>query len=142
MKQLSREYIQQIFRGIALLEQLTDRCIKLAEMDVSYLDYQNWMRHGLLIEEQVDEKNTQKKLTYYEYLWVRMINDMSLYGISYKVIKNIKKEFVDTRLSQEFLDSIFDQIKIIDQIDPGSGQAIKNQNPSKLLDILDKAIEK
>ena len=90
MKQLSREYIQQIFRGIALLEQLTDRCIKLAEMDVSYLDYQNWMRHGLLIEEQVDEKNTQKKLTYYEYLWVRMINDMSLYGISYKVIKNIK----------------------------------------------------
>ena len=109
MKQLSREYIQQIFRGIALLEQLTDRCIKLAEMDVSYLDYQNWMRHGLLIEEQVDEKNTQKKLTYYEYLWVRMINDMSLYGISYKVIKNIKKEFVDTRLSQEFLDSIFDQ---------------------------------
>ena len=137
MKQLSREYIQQIFRGIALLEQLTDRCIKLAEMDVSYLDYQNWMRHGLLIEEQVDEKNTQKKLTYYEYMWVRMINDMSLYGISYKVIKNIKKEFVDTRLSQEFLDSIFDQIKIIDQIDPGSGQAIKNQNPSKLLDILD-----
>ena len=137
MKQPSKEYIHQNYRGLALLEQLTKRCIKLSEMDIAYNDYQNWMRHGLLIEDQVDEKNTQKKLTYYEYLWIRMINDMSLYGISYKVIKNIKKEFVDTRLSQEFLDSIFDQIKIIDQINPGAGQAINNQSHSKLLDVLD-----
>ena len=56
MKQVSDIEKQQIFTGLALFEQLAERCIKLSEMDVSYLDYQNWMRHGLLIQEQALEK--------------------------------------------------------------------------------------
>lgn len=141
MKQVSDIEKQQIFTGLALFDQLAERCIKLSEMDVSYLDYQNWMRHGLLIQEQALEKNTQRKLTYFEYLWIRIVDDMNRYGIRYEVIRNIKKELVDKTLEKDLLAEIHKQVDKIKQVEPDAAQFIKDEekqqtNKSKILEIL------
>ena len=60
MNQISYIEKQQIDSGFALFNQLADRSIKLAEMDVAYNDYRNWLRHGLLIEEQIGEALAHK----------------------------------------------------------------------------------
>ena len=138
MNQISYIEKQQIDSGFALFNQLADRSIKLAEMDVAYNDYRNWLRHGLLIEEQTVEKNSQLQLTYFEYLWIRMVDDMSKYGISYKVIKNFKKEFIDKTLEKELLDTITSQTKLIAQLEPKAGEFFENkeileQNKAELL---------
>ena len=138
MNQISDIEKQQIFSGFALFNQLADRCIKLAEMDVAYNDYRNWLRHGLLIEEETVEKNSQLQLTYFEYLWIRMVNDMSKYGISYKVIRNFKKEFIDKTLEKELLDAINNQTKLIAQFEPKAAEFFENkeileQNQAELL---------
>lgn len=127
MNQISDIEKQQIFSGFALFNQLADRCIKLAEMDVAYNDYRNWLRHGLLIEEETVEKNSQLQLTYFEYLWIRMVNDMSKYGISYKVIRNFKKEFIDKTLEKELLDAINNQTKLIAQFEPKAAEFFENK---------------
>ena len=141
MKQVSDIEKEQILTGLALFDQLAERCIKLSEMDVSYLDYQNWMRHGLLIQEQELEKNTQRKLTYFEYLWIRIVDDMNRYGIRYEVIRNIKKELVDKTLEKDLLAEIHKQVDKIKQLEPDAAQFINGEekqqtNKSKILEIL------
>ena len=96
----------QTLLSIQLFEKLQHREIGKGELDVVQTDFNNWNRYDLLIKDVSKDKNSHVKFSYLEYLWVRIVDSLHKYGISYVVIKDIKKIFIDTTLENEFKEII------------------------------------
>ena len=96
----------QTLLSIQLFEKLQQREIGKGELDVVQTDFNNWNRYDLLIKDVSKDKNSHVKFSYLEYLWVRIVDSLHKYGISYVVIKDIKKIFIDTTLENEFKEII------------------------------------
>jgi len=97
---------EQALLSIQLFEKLQQREIGKGELDVVQNDFNNWNRYELLIKDDAQDKNSHVKFSYLEYLWVRIVDSLHKYGISYAVIKDIKKIFIDTTLENEFAEII------------------------------------
>jgi hypothetical protein len=96
----------QALQSIHLFEMLQRREIGKGEIDVVQNDFNNWNRYNLLIKDEKQLKNSHVKLSYIEYLWVRIVDSLNKYGISYAVIRDIKKTLIDETIEQELIELI------------------------------------
>ena len=77
---------------LQLLPILNERSISKGELDVVYTEYQNWSRHGLLIDGLKHKKGQQSKLSMKEYLWLRIVDKLIRFGVNYNSIIEIKSK--------------------------------------------------
>jgi hypothetical protein len=98
--------IEKTMLALQLFEMLQRREIGKGELDIVQNDFNNWNRYDLLIKDESQPKNTHVKLSYIEYLWVRIVDSLNKYGISYAVIRDIKKTLIDETIEQELTEII------------------------------------
>ena len=77
-----------------LLVKLNERVFLKTEIDVVYSDLVNWERSNLLNIGGNSDKGDWKRLNYFEYIWVKIIQELRAFGFSYEEIDNYKSELM------------------------------------------------
>lgn len=73
-----------------LIFKLKERVFLKTEIDIVYSDLVNWERFNLLNIGGDSEKGDWKKLNYFEYIWVKIIQELRTFGFSYEEIESYK----------------------------------------------------
>lgn len=84
------DYFQANEKAEELSIKLHQRVFLKTAIDVVYSDVSNWERSGLLLIGGNSNKGEWKKLSYFEYVWVKMIEELRQYGFNYDEINQIK----------------------------------------------------
>ena len=77
-----------------LLVKLNERVFLKTELDIVYSDLVNWERSNLLNIGGNSDKGDWKRLNYFEYIWVKIIQELRAFGFSYEEIDNYKCELM------------------------------------------------
>lgn len=77
-----------------LLDKLNERVFLKTELDIVYSDLVNWERSNLLNIGGNSDKGDWKRLNYFEYIWVKIIQELRAFGFSYEEIDNYKSELM------------------------------------------------
>jgi hypothetical protein len=109
-----------VMQSIELYAKLSQREIKKSETDVVYDELQYCYRNDLLIVDKSASKNSQTKLSYYEYIWLRIVIELNKYGIDNSIIKEIKKNIVDKSFEKQMKEEIY---KVKDKVKEYSDEA-------------------
>lgn len=91
-----------------LLTQLRTPTFLKTQLDVVYSDINNWDNEGLLYYAQENKKGSQKRLSYIEYTWVKIIEELKKYNFSDNDIKSYRDELllpIDKNLFEEILNN-------------------------------------
>lgn len=89
--------------GNELLEQLSKKVFLKTEIDIVYASYTNWERHELLIIDEQYDKGQRNKLNYFQYIWVKIVENLTDYGFNYRKVKELKDAMFSNMLSRDFL---------------------------------------
>ena len=92
MKISADRFNKQFLDSPELFVQLSERVFLKTEIDVVYTDFVNWERNNLLFIDSDVEKGKWKKLNYFEYAWVKLVEQLRSYGFTYKAILTLKEE--------------------------------------------------
>lgn len=77
-----------------LIFKLKERMFLKTEIDIVYSDLVNWERFNLLNIGGDSQKGDWKKLNYFEYIWVKIIQELRTFGFSYEEIESYKSELM------------------------------------------------
>lgn len=106
-----------------LLIKLKERMFLKTELDIVYSDLVNWERSNLLNIDGDSEKGDWKKLNYFEYIWVKIIQELRTFGFSYEEIESYKSEL----MSKPSFGEIIEAAKMdIDNLDAQFGSKTVN----------------
>ena len=86
--------------------QMSERVFLKTQIDVVYTDFVNWERNNLLFIDSDVEKGKWKKLNYFEYVWVKLVEQLRSYGFTYKAILTLKEEMFQNMNDKDFFDSM------------------------------------
>lgn len=115
------DYFQANEKAEALSIKLHQRVFLKTAIDVVYSDVSNWERSGLLLIGGDTNKGEWKKLSYFEYVWVKMIEELRQYGFNYDEINLIKGSlhhvFTVKELQKAMADDVENLNKNISEID-------------------------
>lgn len=75
-----------------LFDKLKERVFLKTEIDVVYTDLVNWERYNLLHIGGDSEKGDWKRINYLEYIWIKIIESLRMFGFSYQEIEMYKSE--------------------------------------------------
>ncbi|MDA0732278.1 MAG: hypothetical protein O2837_05355 [Bacteroidetes bacterium] len=92
MKISADRFHKQFLDSPELFVQLSERLFLKTEIDVVYTDFVNWERNNLLYVDSDVEKGKWKKLNCFEYVWVKLVEQLRFYGFTYKAILTLKEE--------------------------------------------------
>jgi len=87
---LIENFINNSAEAENLYDKLRERVFLKTELDVVYTDLVNWERSGLLSLGGNSDKGDWKKVSYTEYIWIKIIVELRNYGFSYGEIELIK----------------------------------------------------
>jgi len=76
-----------------LFARLSERVFLKTKIDIVYSDYMNWERGNLLMNQYEKGETSPKKLTYFEYIWAKLVDEFRRYNFSYAEITLFKEEF-------------------------------------------------
>lgn len=93
MTQIDPKEFESIYSLEQLFEKLDEKVFMKTKIDVVYSDYMNWERGGLLINKLNKNKSSAKKLSYSEYIWTKVVDELRRYNFSYSQIIDFKKLF-------------------------------------------------
>tara|TARA_B100000497_G_C7600080_1_gene360610 strand:- start:163 stop:1065 length:903 start_codon:yes stop_codon:yes gene_type:complete len=97
------KYFMSFVSGNELLEQLSKKVFLKTEIDIVYASYTNWERHELLIIDEQYDKGQRNKLNYFQYIWVKIVENLTDYGFNYRKVKELKDAMFSNMLSRDFL---------------------------------------
>jgi hypothetical protein len=101
-----------------LLDKLNERVFLKTEIDVVYSDLVNWERSNLLNIGGNSDKGDWKRLNYFEYIWVKIIQELRAFGFSYEEIDKYKSELMIKPNIKEIIEaSKIDLQSVEDQFD-------------------------
>lgn len=90
----SKSFLNKPFDAEALFNLLRERVFLKTEIDIVYSDLVNWERSNLLNIGGDSEKGDWKKLNYFEYIWVKIIQELRTFGFSYEEIESYKSKLM------------------------------------------------
>ena len=90
MKKL--EHLQVRNLNINLILELQAPTFMRTKIDVVYSDLNNWDNEGLLYYSSDVKKGSQRKLSYIEYIWVKIIEELKKYNFNDEDIKSYRDE--------------------------------------------------
>ena len=99
-------YHKQVLKIPELCIELSERKFLKTQIDVVYTDFVNWERNNLLFIDSDVEKGKWKKLNYFEYAWVKLVEQLRSYGFTYKAIFTLKEEMFQNMNDKDFFDSM------------------------------------
>ena len=99
-------YHKQVLKIPELCIELSERKFLKTQIDVVYTDFVNWERNNLLFIDSDVEKGKWKKLNYFEYVWVKLVEQLRSYGFTYKAILTLKEEMFQNMNDKDFFDSM------------------------------------
>jgi hypothetical protein len=85
------EYLGDIKQIQKITEKLSEPTFLKTQIDVVYSDFVNWERYELLELDDSSQKGKHKRLDYFEYIWVKVIELLSSYGFKYEEIKDVQE---------------------------------------------------
>ena len=108
------------YESIQKLEQLYDRLSQKVflktkiDIDIVYSDYMNWERGGLLMNKYTKGKKSPKMMSYIEYIWTKVVDELRRYNFSYNEIITFKDRFFED-LSEHVIEIFKSDIEIVKQ---------------------------
>jgi len=97
-------YHKQVLKIPELCLELSERMFLKTQIDVVYTDFVNWERNNLLFVDSDVEKGKWKKLNYFEYVWVKLVEQLRSYGFTYKAILTLKEKMFQNMNDKDFFD--------------------------------------
>ena len=116
-----KEFKNNPMAAEALFNLLRERVFLKTEFDIVYSDLVNWERSNLLSIGGDSDKGDWKKLNYFEYIWVKIIQELRQFGFNYEEIEIYKTElFTQVKLSDILDAAQLDKINLEHQLDQES----------------------
>jgi hypothetical protein len=106
MKISAERFHKRFLDSPELFEELLERVFLKTQIDVVYTDFVNWERNNLLFVDSDVEKGKWKKLNYFEYVWVKLVEQLRRYGFSYQAILTLKDEMFQNLIDEGIVDFI------------------------------------
>ena len=132
------KYVGDLSLGGGLLERLKERVFLKTQLDVVYTDFTNWERGGLISIGDDLEKGKWKHLSYTEYVWVKIVEELRNYGFSYSEILELKSKLLAFLPAQEVLQSTLDSKVELDKINPDIYKTIyANRNKPDVIKLFE-----
>jgi len=104
MKISAARFHKQYLDSTELFAQLSERVFLKTQIDVVYTDFVNWERNNLLYVDSDVEKGKWKKLNCFEYVWVKLVEQLRSYGFTYKAIFTLKEEMFQNMFDEDFFE--------------------------------------
>jgi len=89
-----------------LFDKLKERVFLKTELNIVYTDLSNWERAGLLEIGGNTNKGEWKKLSYIEYVWLKIIEELRIFGFTYEEIELIKNNIFHITTFEEFKEAL------------------------------------
>jgi DNA-binding transcriptional MerR regulator len=134
------KYYQNFKDTYPLLEQLRSPVFLKTELDVVYNDFIRWEKNGLLWPHENFEKHEQRRYSYVEYTWLKIVEQLRAYGFSYNLIEGYLSNLSEVvgnelfiqgyNVKKEKLLEIYDKDKVEEFM-----QNIESINISELLGV-------
>ncbi len=86
-----QEYFNKIEFSNKLIEKLNEKFFLKTEIDVVYTNITNWERIGLLFASEGEDKGNWKKISYIEYVWIKIVEQLKEFGCDNNAIIGIKE---------------------------------------------------
>jgi hypothetical protein len=119
-----------------LLFKLNERVFLKTELDVVYSDLVNWERSNLLNIGGNSDKGDWKRLNYFEYIWVKIIQELRVFGFSYEEIDNYKSELMIKPNIKEIIEaSKIDFQSVEEQITLNNLKSIEDNGSNEKIDL-------
>ena len=128
------KYINDLEEGGDLIEKLKQRVLLRTQLDVVYTDLINWERSGLISIGDDSKKGKWKHISYNEYVWIKIVEDLRNYGFSYEEILIYKDKIHDYVPAKLMLEFILNSKEELNKISPIIYRTLnENKNNSNLL---------
>jgi hypothetical protein len=122
-----------------LLVKLNERVFLKTELDIVYSDLVNWERSNLLNIGGNSDKGDWKRLNYFEYIWVKIIQELRAFGFSYEEIDNYKSELMIKPNIKEIIEASKIDIQSVeeqfDAISLNNLKSIEDNGSNKKIDL-------
>lgn len=100
----SSNYYLKFEENPELFDKLRKPMFLKTELDVVYDDFVRWENSGLLLENEI-EYNSQRRYSYVEYTWVKIVEQLRNFGFDYEIIKSFK-ESLNIGFGDEFYELV------------------------------------
>lgn len=106
------DYFLVLEKAPDLFYKIQEKVFLKTEIDIVYSDIKNWERSNLLWDSNESEKGNWNKISYSEYVWIKIVDQLKDFGCSNDEIIVLKKLLISKFKVIDYL-KIFDEIKKI-----------------------------
>lgn len=106
------DYFLVLEKAPDLFYKIQEKVFFKTEIDIVYSDIKNWERSNLLWDSNESEKGNWNKISYSEYVWIKIVDQLKDFGCSNDEIIVLKKLLISKFKVIDYL-KIFDEIKKI-----------------------------
>lgn len=106
------DYFSVLEKAPDLFDKIQEKVFLKTEIDIVYSDIKNWERSNLLWGYSESEKGNWNKISYSEYVWIKIVDQLKDFGCNNDEIIVLKKILVSNFKVIDYI-KIFDEIKKI-----------------------------
>lgn len=106
------DYFSVLEKAPDLFDKIQGKVFLKTEIDIVYSDIKNWERSNLLSEYNESEKGNWNKISYSEYVWMKIVEQLKDFGCSNEEVLLLKKQIVSKFKVKDYI-LLFDEIKKI-----------------------------
>lgn len=103
---------------LELINSLRTPTFLKTKLDVVYSSINNWDSDDLLYYRNNDKKGSQKSLSYIEYIWIKIVEELKRYNFNDHEIKTYRKDLLTPLVSEKFQTWIKELVKENIEISP------------------------
>ena len=104
------DYFSILEKAPYLFDKIQEKVFLKTEIDIVYSDIKNWERFDLLSEYDKSDKGNWNKISYSEYVWLKIVEQLKDFGSSNEDILLLKKYLVSKFKVKDYI-LLFDQLK-------------------------------
>ncbi|WP_333809275.1 hypothetical protein [Flavobacterium sp.] len=139
------DYFSILEKAPYLFDKIQEKVFLKTEIDIVYSDIKNWERFDLLSECDESDKGNWNKISYSEYVWIKIVEQLKDFGSSNEEILLLKNHLVSKFKVKDYI-LLFDKVKntigekdfeVYSQLYNDLNEVDSNQNLNfNILDIL------
>lgn len=107
-----------------LIEILHQNDIDRSAIDIPYNDFENWRKHDLLHFSENPKGTNRKKLTYFQYIWAKIVDALISFGFNRYQVKEIKDYLLFEYDNRTLLQGAKANIDELEKINPEAAKLI------------------
>ena len=104
------EYLSVLEKAPDLFNKVHEKVFLKTEIDIVYSDIKNWERSNLLSEYNNSEKGNWNKISYSEYVWIKIVEQLKDFGCSNNDILLLKNLLYSKFKVKDYI-LLFDEVK-------------------------------